>query len=80
MRNTDPSRWFDFAEYSGLFRVSGRVERGDVLLVKAAPGQQHLLIAEHPATAIHAHAGLRRVVRETIVFPNMPIAHWRLQP
>ncbi|MAY20468.1 MAG: hypothetical protein CL955_07605 [Erythrobacteraceae bacterium] len=80
LRNTDPSRWFDFAEYSGLCRVSGPVVRGDVLLIKAAPGQQHLLIAEHPVTAIHAHAGLRRVVRETIVFPNMPIAHWRLQP
>ena len=59
--------------------MSGVVVRGDVLLVKAAPGQQHLLIAEHPTTAIHAHAGLRRVVRETVVFPDIRFAHWRLQ-
>ena len=59
--------------------MSGPVLRGDVVLVEPGPGQQHLLIAEHSTSAIHGHAGLRRIVRETVRFPIMPIAHWRLQ-
>lgn len=78
LRNSDPSRWFQFAEKSGLRPAVGTIVRGDVVLIEPGPGQQHLVIAERCGVAIHAHAGLRRVVRQSFVFPNMPSAHWRL--
>ena len=78
LRNSDPSRWFAFAERSGLLAVSGAVAIGDVLMVEPGPGQQHLLIAESREIAIHAHAGVGRVVRQPIDFSHDAQSHWRL--
>ena len=52
-----------FVAGSGFAAASGPVEPGDVLLVRAGPGQFHLLIAADNGGFIHAHAGLKRVVR-----------------
>ncbi|MHA7820398.1 MAG: hypothetical protein ACX930_12195 [Erythrobacter sp.] len=79
LRNSDPERWFAFARYSGLVDAGETgVMEGDVLVIEPGPGQQHLLIAETHKYAIHAHAGLRRVVRQPCDFTAEPLAHWRL--
>lgn len=80
LRNTDPSIWYDFAAKSGLHPAFGPVQIGDVILVDTGPGQQHLVIAGRAGTGVHAHAGLRRVVCQPLVFPEFPRAHWRLGP
>ena len=78
LRNATIARWLACAPRSGLYDVSGPVVVGDVLLTSPGPMQHHILIVENRSSAIHAHAGLRRVVRqpfdENIVFE----AHWRL--
>ena len=53
---------------------------GDVVVIEPAPGQQHLLIAHKSRTAIHAHAGLRRVVRQPLSITYDLTALWRLIP
>jgi hypothetical protein len=62
----------------GLVTATGTVVAGDVLLVRAGPGQFHLLIATGSEEFIHAHAGLKRVIRGALV-PDWPVVrHWRL--
>lgn len=78
LRNSDPSRWFGFARHSGLGDAEGDLIVGDVLVVAPGPGQQHLQIIETPKSVIHAHAGLRRVVRQPSDFSADLLAHWRL--
>ena len=78
LRNTDHSEWFDFAYQSGFFDVSGDCIAGDVIMLSPGPAQQHLMIVERQGIAIHAHAGLKRVVRQPIPWPNSSLAHWRL--
>lgn len=78
LRNSDAQRWLVNAQHSGLKRAVGLVERGDVLLLKAGPAQQHLVIATSKHDCIHAHAGLRRVVRQPLDQNQDIIAHWRL--
>ena len=78
LRNLDTSRWMGLAEASGLRPTHGRALAGDILLIRPGPSQHHLLICEDAGHAIHAHAGLRRVVRQQMQFPPDPIAHWRL--
>lgn len=78
LRNHNVDRWLGFARRAGLGPVGSSVEAGDVLLVRPSPCQHHLMISENSHYAIHAHAGLRRVVRQRLA-PNIAIAaHWRL--
>lgn len=80
LRNSDTRRWFAAAPLSGFAAADGALEPGDLILIMPAPGQQHLMIVENLQSAIHAHAGLRRVVRQTMA-PDLEIlAHWRLNP
>jgi cell wall-associated NlpC family hydrolase len=68
-----------FVSGSGFAAAAGPIEPGDALLVQAGPGQVHLLVAAGCGGFIHAHAGLRRVVR-CHGLPDWPvIAHWRLK-
>lgn len=78
LRNADHLRWIDCAKHSGLVSVHGQIAKGDVLLVQPGPGQQHLLIVDSTTSVIHAHAGLRKVVRQSIDLNNKKLAHWRL--
>lgn len=78
LRNLNPERWYKFAEASGLKRTVGKPFIGDILLISPGPSQQHLIIVDSGSNAIHAHAGLGRVVRQPMEFQTAPIAHWRL--
>lgn len=79
LRNRAVDRWLRYAGEAGFVAASGEIEMGDVLLVRPGPCQHHIMIAEHPSTVIHAHAGLRRVVRQGLATNMRIAAHWRLQ-
>jgi len=80
LRNLGIDRWLPLAERSGLTPVMGPIEEGDVLLIALGFAQHHLAIAIDPVSVVHAHAGLRRVVRQ----PRDPAwrigAAWRFAP
>lgn len=78
LRNRTIVKWLGCAERAGLMRVDDAIAPGDVLLVSPGPHQHHLLIAQGLGSAIHAHAGLRRVVEEPLAPRPMPLAKWRL--
>ncbi|MEM7688582.1 MAG: hypothetical protein AAF291_06145 [Pseudomonadota bacterium] len=78
LRNRKIDRWLECADQSGLMRVSAPLELGDVMLVSPGPLQHHILIADTSETAIHAHAGLRRVVRQPLATDERIQARWRL--
>ncbi len=78
IRNVDTRGWQETAAICGLYPVSGPVRPGDVVMVRPGPAQHHLVICESAGMAVHAHAGLRKVVRQPMSFPQRPLAHWRL--
>lgn len=80
LRNHSIERWIACAEQSGLERVSASPEPGDIVLISPAASQHHLMVIEPGRRAIHAHAGLRRVVSEPLSNRLEPIIHWRLSP
>jgi cell wall-associated NlpC family hydrolase len=80
LRNLSIEHWLDHAARSGLVRTKGPFMRGDVLLVQPSAVQHHLLIASTASEVIHAHAGLRRVVREPLTPDATIAAQWRLTP
>lgn len=61
----------------GLARVEGAAA-GDLLLLRAGPGQLHLAI-DSGGGIIHADAMLRRVVERPGPPPWPVIGHWRLE-
>ena len=65
LRNALIQRHVERATASGLVEVTGRIRRGDILLVRTGPGQDHLLVAVGCKRFVHAHAGLRQVVSQT---------------
>ena len=80
LRNVTIEHWLGCFELSGFELVTGRRLTGDLLLFRPGPGQHHIAIAEGPDSIIHAHAGLRRVVRQPWPALSSPMAHWRLRP
>lgn len=80
LRNISIAHWLGHAARNGLEPVSGPLERGDVLLVQPSPIQHHLLIAAGAHSAVHAHASLRKVVREPLGHNMVITAQWRLAP
>lgn len=80
LRNLSIAQWIDHAEKSELLSTEGCISRGDVLLVQPSTVQHHLLIALGPAEVVHAHAGLRKVVRQALSRDLTIGAHWRLTP
>ncbi len=78
LRNSDASPWIHCAAQSGLLPASGPIRAGDVFLLRPGPGQHHIVIAECAVSVIHAHAGLRRVVRQPMLNAGEELAHWRL--
>jgi cell wall-associated NlpC family hydrolase len=78
LRNRTLPRLDAFVSACGLVPAEGPALPGDVLLVRAGPGQFHLLISTGAQRCIHAHASLRRVV-EADLPPHWPLVeHWRL--
>lgn len=72
LRNIAIDHWLHFAAASGLTPALGPIRSGEVLLIALPPCQHHLVIAESAASVIHAHAGLRQVVRQPLE------SHWRI--
>lgn len=68
------SAFFDRSEFAIV--NDGQVEHGDILLSIAGPRQVHFLIATMEG-AVHAHAGLRRVVLTPHPLPWPIVSHWR---
>lgn len=78
LRNSRIDHWLGCASSSGFERVADETAPGDVMLIAPAPGQHHLCITENAGTIIHAHAGLRRVVRQPWHADTDEIMRWRL--
>lgn len=66
------------ARACGLTPADAPTMPGDVLLVRPAPCQFHLVVAESDSCFIHAHAGLRRVVAVRTALPWPVAGRWRL--
>lgn len=79
LRNSDYGFVDALAGRNRFAEAVGPVERGDLLMVEAGPAQRHLLVARSRDDFIHAHAGLRRVVRLRGELPWPLVRHWRLQ-
>ncbi|MFN3991013.1 MAG: hypothetical protein ACK4IS_12215 [Erythrobacter sp.] len=80
LRNLSIARWLGHAAQSGLAPAPSPVRRGDVLLVQPSPVQHHLMIASSAGEVVHAHASLRRVVRQPLLPGAEIAARWRLVP
>ena len=78
LRNLDITNALMCTKKSGLRDVRGPILPDDIVLVRPAPAQFHLLIAENANSFIHAHAGLRRIVRMPGPLPWTIERHWRL--
>lgn len=78
LRNRSVDQWFAEAENAGFRRTRELAQRGDLLLAHVGPAQHHLAILDNTATIIHAHAGLRRVVRQPLEISTTVIVRWRL--
>lgn len=72
LRNLGIDQWLPLAALSGLKPVSGPITAGDILLIALPNCQHHLAIAADSQDVVHAHAGLRQVVRQ----PRDPA--WRI--
>lgn len=80
LRNWSVEKWLGCAEASGLAPIQGAATRGDVVLVQPSTVQHHLMIMASADSVIHAHAGLRRVVRQPLSGDVAITARWRLAP
>ncbi|MBN8502017.1 MAG: C40 family peptidase, partial [Sphingomonadales bacterium] len=64
LRLADLSTWLPDVAQCGFADAQPPLLPGDVALFVPGPGQFHLAIAANGGGWIHAHAGLRRVVRD----------------
>lgn len=78
LRLTRLDDWLPDPAALGLQPATGPIEPGDVLLLSTAPAQFHLAIAGPDQDWIHAHAGLRRVVRQKLRPDGQEVGRWRL--
>ena len=62
----------------GFAAHEGEAAAGDIMLFCVGPGQYHFTICESRQSFIHAHAGLRRVVRSAVPTDWPLVGHWRL--
>jgi cell wall-associated NlpC family hydrolase len=78
LRNLAVDQWLPLATQSGLLPSPGLIRSGDVLLVVLGACQHHMAIAADPECIIHAHAGLRQVVRQRRDPDWRVCAKWRI--
>lgn len=62
----------------GFTPASGQTAAGDVLIVRAGPGQRHVLVQGRGDYAVHAHAGLRRTCLSPHPLPWPIETIWRI--
>ena len=79
-RLRDLSAWLPDPATCGFKPVTEPFRAGNVVMLQPGPAQFHLAIADRGLGWIHAHAGLRRVVREAALPSGALFAHWRLRP
>lgn len=79
LRNSRIDHLLTLAGTAGFETATPPFKRGDLLLVRPGPAQHHLLIAVGGGYFVHAHAGLRRVVRHHGALDAAPAAQWRLK-
>ncbi|MGB3472148.1 MAG: NlpC/P60 family protein [Erythrobacter sp.] len=80
LRTVAIDQWLHLAGNAGLASAQGQLLSGDVVLTSPGPNQHHIMIAENCGSFIHAHAGLRRVVRQPFPALSNMRAHWRIAP
>lgn len=79
LRNRSIAHWLPLARKAGLVLCEEAAGAGDCLLTASGPAQHHLLIVGPDGSdAIHAHAGLRRVVVSPLPLADCILRHWRL--
>jgi cell wall-associated NlpC family hydrolase len=78
LRMCDPVPLLHFAAANGFQPASGGDQAGDVVLVHLNGMQPHVLVALDRNAFVHAHAGLRRVVRQNGPYPAPAVGRWRL--
>ena len=78
LRLCDPGHWMPDPATLGFEPALGSVEAGDVVLLRLGQAQVHLLIAGPGGGWVHAHAGLRRVVRQNQLPDGQMLGRWRL--
>jgi cell wall-associated NlpC family hydrolase len=78
LRNYRCEAWLQQVDLSGLVPIESPDRRGDIVLIKPSIGQHHCLITTGSGHMIHAHAHLRRVVRQCLPDRLQMIAGWRL--
>lgn len=80
LRNRTLPELGQYVAGNGLALAAGPLTAGDVVLVRAAPCQVHLLIAVGNEHFVHAHAGLRRVICGELPADWPILRHWRIAP
>jgi cell wall-associated NlpC family hydrolase len=80
LRMQDIARFTRRAAEFGFVSSEGPALPGDVLLFHVGPCQYHFAICGEGGSLVHAHAGLRRVVRSAALTDWSRIGHWRLEP
>ncbi len=70
--------WMPDPTALGFVAVTGALEPGDVVLLQPGLDQIHLAIAAAGGGWIHAHAGLRRVVHQSVLPAGPILGQWRL--
>lgn len=78
MRLRSLSPWLPEPEACGFTVAEQPFAPGDVIMLQPGPGQFHLAIADRTLGWVHAHAGLRRVVRDAVLPAGAIVHHWRL--
>lgn len=71
--------WLPHPATLGFSEARGPFRPGDVVMLQPGPAQFHLAIADRQLGWVHAHAGLRRVVRDAALPDGTITAHWRLR-
>jgi len=79
LRNRSVERWLALAPQWGLSDADGAVIAGDVFVSRPGPLQHHIMIVQADHSVVHAHARLRRVVREPWSDAVQVVRHLRLR-
>ncbi|WJS98820.1 hypothetical protein [Novosphingobium humi] len=79
-RNANPQRAMDLAGRWGFVAVEGAILPGDVILLRMGAAALHFVIAVAGGAFVHAHAGLRQVLRSPAMPDGVMVEHWRLTP
>lgn len=81
IRQREPPDLSGIARSSGFRKVSrGDLLAGDIVIMRPSACLIHLAIVMDGDRAVHAHAGLSKVVMSRMPLPWPVISHWRLRP